>query len=382
VRKTGGGEQACRPPRAQAIDALVTARSELQQSRRIVIKVGSKALAADGELQQKFAAELAALSSPKRGFVLVTSGAIAFGMSKLGYRTRPKETGKLQAAAAAGQSVLMRRWDEAFSAVGLTVAQVLLTHDDLADRERVNNARDAFAALLEAGAIPIVNENDTVSTAEIRLDNDQLAAMVSPLVSADLLILLTDVEGVLDKNGKRIPMMNDDAELGTVVQAGERLGSGGIQSKLDAANKVCHSGASVVIAAASRANVIRDIVSGADVGTLVPRRSPLKARQHWIAYTLRPRGTVLVDSGAEKALRGGKSSLLPVGVLGVRGEFNVGDAVRLVGASGGEIGRGLTRLGALDVSRAAGKQLPELQLAFGGDAKELVVVHKDDLVLS
>lgn len=360
----------------------MTARSELQQSRRIVIKVGSKALAGDGELQQKFAQELAGLAKPKRGFVLVTSGAIAFGMKRLGYRTRPKETGQLQAAAAAGQSVLMRRWDEAFSTAGLTVAQVLLTHDDLADRERVNNARDAFAALLEAGAIPIVNENDTVSTAEIRLDNDQLAAMVAPLVSADLLILLTDVEGVLDKNGKRIPMMGDGTELGTVVQSGEKLGSGGIQSKLDAANKACHSGASVVIASAARPNVIRDIVAGADVGTLVPRRTALRARQHWIAYTLRPRGTVLVDAGAEKALQGGKSSLLPIGVVGVRGEFNVGDAVKLVGLGGNEVGRGLTRLGALDVSRAAGKALSELEVAFGGDAKELVVVHKDDLVLA
>jgi glutamate 5-kinase len=347
-----------------------------------VIKVGSKALAADADLQRKFAEELSGLAGPKRGFVLVTSGAIAFGMGRLGYRSRPKETGRLQAAAAAGQSVLMRRWDEAFSAVGLTVAQVLLTHDDLADRERVNNARDAFAALLEAGAIPIVNENDTVSTAEIRLDNDQLAAMVAPLVSADLLILLTDVEGVLDRNGKRIPLMKDDQELGNVVSSGQRLGSGGIQSKLDAANKACHSGASVVIASAARPSVIREIVSGLDVGTLVPRRAALRARHHWIAYTLRPRGTVLVDAGAEKALRAGKSSLLPVGVVGVRGEFNVGDAVRLVGPTGEEIGRGLTRLGALDVSRAAGKPVEELALAFGGSAKELVVVHKDDLVVA
>ncbi len=363
------------------MSGAVTARSELTHSRRIVVKVGSKALAGDGELQQKFAAELSGLAGPKRGFVLVTSGAIAFGRGRLGYRSRPKETGKLQAAAAAGQSVLMRRWDEAFSAVGLTVAQVLLTHDDLADRERVNNARDAFAELLEAGAIPVVNENDTVSTAEIRLDNDQLAAMVSPLVSADLLVLLTDVEGVLDRDGERIPVMNDAAELGTVAQQGERLGSGGIHSKLDAAYKACHSGASVVIARASRPDVIKDILSGKDVGTLVPRRTPLKARQHWIAYTLRPRGTVLVDAGAEQALRAGRSSLLPVGVAGVRGEFNAGDAVRLVGLGGNEIGRGLTRLGALDVSRAAGKQQAELSLLFG-DAKELLVVHKDDLVLS
>jgi glutamate 5-kinase len=362
--------------------AAVTARGELQQSRRIVIKVGSKALAADPELQNKFARELSGLAGAKRGFVLVTSGAIALGMSRLGYRTRPKETRKLQAAAAAGQTTLMRRWDEAFSAVGLAVAQVLLTHDDLADRERVNNARDALAELLDAGAVAVVNENDTVSTAEIRLDNDQLAAMVAPLVSADLLILLTDVEGVLDRQGKRIPTMHEGAELGSVRGSGEVLGSGGILSKLDAASKASHSGASVVIAAAARPNVIRDVVAGADVGTLIPRRAPLRARQHWIAYTLRPRGTVLVDAGAEKALRGGKSSLLPVGVVGVRGEFHGGDAVCLVGLDGSEIGRGLTRLGALDVARAAGKQLAELEVTFGASAKDLVVVHKDDLVLA
>jgi glutamate 5-kinase len=155
-----------------------------------------------------------------------------------------------------------------------------------------------------------------------------------------------------------------------------------MHSKLDAASKASHAGASVVIAQATRAQVIRDIVSGADVGTLVPRRIPLRARQHWIAYTLRPRGTVLIDAGAEKAISGGKSSLLPVGVVGVRGEFNVGDAVRLVGLGGNEIGRGLTRLGALDVSRAAGKQLAELELSFGGDASDIVVVHKDDLVIA
>jgi glutamate 5-kinase len=256
----------------------VTARSELQDARRIVIKVGSKALAADGELPKKFAQELAGLAKPKRGFVLVTSGAIAFGMSRLGYRTRPKETGKLQAAAAAGQTVLMRRWDEAFSGAGLTVAQVLLTHDDLADRERVNNARDAFAELLDAGAIPIVNENDTVSTAEIRLDNDQLAAMVAPLVSADLLILLTDVEGVLDKNGRLIKSLTT-TEAQALIEDGTI--SGGMIPKIESCLDVIAEGVEAVVIINGRLPhaVLVELFTEHGAGTLIERRRPRSSRR-------------------------------------------------------------------------------------------------------
>jgi glutamate 5-kinase len=289
---------------------------------------------------------------------------------------------RLQAAAAAGQSVLMRRYDEAFGEVGLTAAQVLLTHADLADRERLNNAREALAALFEVNAVPIVNENDTVATEEIRFgDNDQLAAMVAPLVGAELLILLTDVAGVLDKNGKRISSMNDLADVATLTRRDGGFGKGGMTSKLDAAHKARRSGASVVIAPASAPNIMGDILDGRDVGTFFPRLGPpLRARKHWIAFTLRPSGTVLLDEGAARALRDGRSSLLPVGVLGIRGHFNPGDAVRLIGPDGSEVGRGLTRLGALDVARAAGKKGRDLELLFGGNGRDLVVVHKDDLV--
>jgi len=290
---------------------------------------------------------------------------------------------KLQAAAAAGQNVLMRRYDEAFGERGVTVAQVLLTHADLADRERLNNARDALGELLEAGAIPIVNENDTVATDEIRFgDNDQLAAMVVPLVGAELLVLLTDVDGVLDDHGQRIAVMGETSVVGSLRSSGERVGSGGMASKLDAANKARRSGASVVIAP-SRPGVIRDLMAGDDVGTLFPRLGEaLRARKHWIAYTLRPRGTLILDAGAVQALKSGKSSLLPVGVVGVRGEFHPGDSVSLVEADGTEVGRGLTRLGALDVARAAGKRGADLDLLFGDDVATLVVVHRDDLVLT
>jgi glutamate 5-kinase len=361
----------------------VSARSELAQARRIVVKIGSRALSTDTDLIRRLAEQLAALVKAKRSAVVVSSGAIALGLGRLGYRTRPKEVARLQAAAAAGQSVLMRRYDEAFGELGLTAAQVLLTYSDLADRERLNNAREAFAALLDAGAVPIVNENDTVSTDEIRFgDNDQLASMVVPLVAADALVLLTDVEGVLDARGRRIPTMTGDETVAVLEEGRERVGTGGIQSKISAAQKACRSGATAIIASATRPAVLSELFAGEDVGTLFPRRGQaLRARKHWILFTLRPKGAILLDAGATDVVRAGKSSLLPVGVLGVRGEFNPGDAVRLIAAEGAEVGRGLTQLGALDAARSAGKKGAELDLVLGPGGKDAVVVHKDDLVV-
>jgi glutamate 5-kinase len=363
---------------------MSTARSSLSKAKRIVVKVGSRALAGDRDLVAELADQVAKLDDGSRSFVVVTSGAIALGAVRLGYRRRPKEMAMLQAAAAAGQSVLMQRYSQAFEAHGRVAAQVLLTHSDLADRERVNNARQALAALLEARAIPIINENDTVATDEIRFgDNDQLAAMVTPLVSADLLLLLTDVDGVLDEAGERISVMQAGVKIGQIKREGP--GTGGIASKIDAATKGSRSGAAVVIGPALRPNVIADVIAGREVGTLfLPHETTLRARQHWIMYTLRPRGDVLVDDGAEAALKRGTSSLLPVGVIGVRGEFHPGDAVRLVNARGSEIGRGLARLGSTEVARVAGKKGAELEALLGRsrDGRDEVVVHKDDLVVA
>ena len=359
-------------------------RAQLKDARRIVIKIGSRVLASDTELIPRLAREVAALKADKRSVVLVSSGAIALGTLRLGYQQRPKETAKLQAAAAAGQSVLMRRYDEAFGSLGVTAAQVLLTHADLAERERLNNAREALAALLDAGAVPVVNENDTVATEEIHFgDNDQLAAMVAPLVGAELLVLLTDVEGVFGPDGQRMSVMGPNDTIGKVASTGARVGSGGIESKINAARKGCRSGAHVVIAASSRPNAVSHILAGEDVGTLFPAEgAPLRARQHWIMFTLRPQGTVVLDAGAVTAVQSGKASLLPIGVLGVRGEFNTGDAVRLVAPDGSEVGRGLARLGALDAARAAGKKGSELDSVLGPGRADAVVVHKDDLVLA
>lgn len=361
----------------------MSVRSELAHARRVVVKIGSRAIATDPELVKRLAQQVAALRKSSRTVVVVSSGAIALGWNRLGYRSRPKEVGKMQAAAAAGQSILMRRYDEAFGELGLTAAQVLLTYSDLADRERLNNAREAFAALLDAGAVPIVNENDTVSTEELRFgDNDQLASMVVPLVAADALVLLTDVEGVLDGRGRRIPMLEGNETIEVLSEGRERVGTGGIQSKVSAAQKACRSGAIAVIAQATRPDVLSELFAGEDVGTAFPRRTlPLRARKHWILYTLRPKGALLLDDGAVRAVLAGKSSLLPVGILGVRGEFNPGDAVRLLSADGGEIGRGLTQLGALDAARCAGRKGAELELVFGSSDHDVVVVHKDDLVV-
>jgi len=357
-------------------------RSSLARARRIIIKIGSSSLANDQRVAFRLAEELGVLIGRGHTFVIVTSGAIALGYPRLGYRTRPKEMVRLQAAAAAGQSVLMRHYDEAFASVGVTAAQVLLTHADLAERERANNAREALGALLEAGAVPIINENDTVATDEIRFgDNDQLASMVAPLIGADLLILLTDVEGVLDRKGKRISIFQESSEIGEVEATGPKVGSGGMASKLDAARKATRSGAAVVIASARVEGTISAILAGRDVGTFLPASArALRARKHWIAYTLRPKGAVLLDDGAARALRLGKHSLLPVGVVGVRGDFHAGDAISLLSLTGAEVGRGLARLSVAEVARAAGKPSEALAASLGVHGAELVVVHKDDLV--
>jgi glutamate 5-kinase len=225
-----------------------------------------------------------------------------------------------------------------------------------------------------------------VATEEIRFgDNDQLAAMVAPLVSADLMLLLTDVDGVLDGQGKvlRTVKSPNEVQASETISRGAQLGSGGIASKVDAARKASHSGAAAVIANAGQLNVVAKLLSGAEIGTYFPPHgSALRARKHWIAYTLRPSGAIVIDAGAARALKTGKSSLLPVGVLGVRGQFAAGDSVRVVGPDGSEVGRGLSRLGCMEVARAAGRGSEELAKLAPHLGDGPIVVHKEDLVLN
>ncbi len=352
------------------------ARAAVRQARRVVLKIGSRALSTDAAVFTRLALAIAASREAGREVVVVSSGAIALGVKKLGYRARPREMAKLQAAAAAGQSVLMRAWEEALGGRGIPVAQVLLTHADLADRVRANNASAALLALLDAGAVPVLNENDSVAVDEIRFgDNDALSSMVVPLVGADLLILLSDVEGLLDRSGQRVPCVRDVAgEALPLVRSGKSdVGSGGMASKLEAARRAVLAGASVVLADARREGVIQAILAGEDVGTLfAAARTRLSARRHWIAFTLRPKGDLVLDAGARAAVERGNKSVLSVGVLGVRGDFEAEDSVRLLTESGAEIARGLVRC---DVRRAA---------ALAGRGKEAgseVLVHRDDLVV-
>ena len=352
-------------------------RAGLHRARRLVVKIGSKSLA--GDAWARLAVDVAKAREGGRQLVVVSSGAIALGVEKLGLKARPKEIAWLQAAAAAGQSVLMQRYEQAFGDVGLKVAQVLLTHADLADRTRTNNARSALAALLEAGAVPIINENDAVAVEEINFgDNDQLASMVTPLVEADLLLLLSDVEGLLDAAKQRVPFVKSVEREARHLAGGSSsgVGTGGMASKVEAARRATLAGAHVIIAAARETNVVSRALAGEDLGTLFaafPRR--LSARKHWIAYALRPRGAVIVDRGAAEAIGSNQRSVLSVGVLGVRGTFAPGDAVMIVDPDGAEIARGLSRLSAGDAARVAGKKRE------GDDDDEVVLVHKDDLVV-
>jgi glutamate 5-kinase len=361
------------------------ARRALTKSRRVVIKVGSRAIATEPQIYELLAKGVRSAHSERRSVAMVSSGAIALGIKKLGLPARPKEMALLQAAAAAGQSVLMRLYEEAFAREELAVAQVLLTHADLSDRTRANNARDALAALLDAKVIPIINENDTVAVDEIRFgDNDLLASMVTPLVSADLLILLSDIPGLLDAKGERVPLVRNVTRearpLVTMTPSGP--GTGGMASKVEAARRGMLAGASVVVADARHAGTIGAILAGEDVGTLfVPHPQRIQARKHWIAFTLRPRGAILLDKGAVAAVVDHGKSVLPVGVLGVRGEFGPGDAVTLVAPDGREVGRGLARLGASEAAAIAGKRGEDLAALRGSDA-DVVVVHRDDLVLA
>jgi glutamate 5-kinase len=345
-------------------------RRALQKSKSIVVKIGSKALA--GSPVDGLAEQIARAHAQGRRVTLVSSGAIALGFKKLGYKTRPKEMAKLQASAATGQSQLMRLYEDAFAKVGLVPAQVLLTHADLADRTRANNARAALSELLQQGAVPILNENDSVAVEEIKFgDNDQLSSLIVPLVDADLLVLLSDIPGLLDKSGKRVSVVRDiEHEAAPLIRKDKSdVGTGGMVTKVDAAHRATLAGCHVVIADARAKTPLDSVLSGEDVGTLfVAAKERMSARKHWIAFTLKPKGVLVLDSGCVAALRKRTASVLAIGVQGVRGTFEEGDAVRLFDPAGAEIGRGLARYSTLACSTAA-------------NATKDVLVHHDDLVL-
>ncbi len=359
-------------------------------ARRIVIKVGSALLARAGQrLFGHLAAQIARAHGDGRQVVLVSSGAIALGLAKLALTKRPQRVDQLQAAAAVGQLELMRRWSAALGRRQLTVAQVLLTHADLAERERFINARHALAQLLRAGIIPIANENDTVATDEIRVgDNDSLSAQVASLVDADLLVLLTTTDGLYDADPERHPhaqrlsvVAQPDRILHLAGGAGSSgLGTGGMYTKVLAAKTAASYAVPVVIAAGDRPKVLDRVLAGEDVGTLfLCNESSLKSRKHWIGFTLKPQGTLEIDAGAATALVERNRSLLPSGLCAVRGRFARGAMVEICGPDG-VVARGLVAYDSDELARLVHKKTSEIEATLGY-IETPEIVHRDDLVV-
>ncbi len=362
----------------------------LASAKRIVLKVGSSLLAASPAGQPAaIADEIAMLQDQGIETVIVSSGAIALGLHGLGLSSRPTDLPSLQAAAAVGQSRLLQNWEHAFAAHQGRIAQVLLTHDDVSSRVRFLNARHALRAILKAGIVPIVNENDTVAIDEIRYgDNDQLAALVCNLVSADALIIYTDVDGLHDKDprqgGVRIPLITDiDSEANPVATAtsSSGVGSGGMSSKVAAARNAASYGVPTIVVPGARRGILLSALTGQDVGTLfVPNAQAISSRKHWIGFGAKPAGQLVVDQGAVDALSKQGSSLLPAGLVEVQSEFDRGALVSLVTPEHTEFARGLASYGASDLRKLCGCRSDQIGAILGYTYLD-EVVHRDDLVL-
>ena len=367
----------------------------LQQVRRVVIKVGSRVLTVEGggldyDAISRLCDEMAGLRQQGIEVTLVSSGAVAAGRDALRSADTTLTIPQKQAAAAVGQPLLMQAYQQACTCHGLVTAQILLTAEDLANRNRFLNARTTLEALLTAGALPVINENDSVAVAEIKFgDNDNLSALVTSLAEADLLLILTDIEGLYSAN----PASDPDAQLIPLVRSitreiermaggsGSSVGTGGMATKVTAAKKAARFGVPTILAPGKQPGVITAAVSGQEIGTLfLPATDGLNRRKHWIAYTLRPAGKVLVDAGAQKALVEKGTSLLPSGITGVEGRFERGRCVRICGPDGTEIARGLADYSSSEIQLIAGHKSAEIEQLLGyryGDD----VVHRDNLVL-
>jgi glutamate 5-kinase len=364
--------------------------SEHTDVRRLVVKVGTSVLTdASGRLMpqrlEQLAQQVVACCQQGRQPIVVSSGAIACGMAKLQLTRRPKGIAQLQACAAIGQSELMHLYTLAFTAQDTMTAQVLLTQDDLADRARFANAKQTLLTLLHRHVVPIVNENDTVATDEITFgDNDRLAALVAAAVEAQLLVILSDVDGLL-QDGKVVERVEalDHGHRAAVRGSLRDTTKGGMASKLEAARIAGHHGIPMIIANGTNPAVLTDLLAGAPVGTLfVPPRNRLSARKWWIAFSLRqPRGELVVDGGAAQALTTGGKSLLPSGVVAVNGRFEAGAFVAITDEARQELARGVCNYSSTELLRVRGMKSAEAARALG-ETKAREVVHRDHLVLA
>jgi glutamate 5-kinase len=377
-------------------EQLAEKRAILARVRRVVVKVGSTILS-DGQgidqgRMRRLVDELCALRD-RYEVILVSSGAVAAGMGRLGLSERPRTIPQKQAAAAVGQIGLMALYEEYFGLHGQPVAQVLLTHEDLANRARYINARHTFEALLRAAVVPIVNENDTVAVEEVLRnfgDNDNLSALVATLVSADLLVILSDVSGLhtanpqVDRNATLVPLVRSiTPEIQSYVAVGAgRVGTGGMETKLVAAGKAVGAGIPVLIADGLHAGVLPALFdSDRELGTLLlPKGDRLKRRKHWIAHTLKPSGALTVDAGAYRAIVEQGRSLLPKGITEVRGKFSAGDCVSCSTAERGEFARGLVNYSAADLAKIQGLHTSAIETTLGYKVAD-EAIHRDDLVI-
>lgn len=370
-------------------------KTAAESARRIIVKIGTGVLTAPGGgfdrvRFDELCGELAR-AAKSRELIVVSSGAVALGVERLGLKTRPKEIPAKQAAAAVGQSRLMRLYDDALGAHGLTVAQILLTHADIQSRTRYLNARHALEHLLEKRAVPIINENDTVSVEELKFgDNDNLAGMVVDLAGADLLIILTDIDGLYTADPRSNPAAKkidelpgiDDATLELAGGSTSGVGTGGMASKLRAARRAGESGVPTLIVPGKQNGVIDDALAGKPVGTFVAASSERSSgRKRWIARDLARKGEVRVDDGAVRAVVTLNKSLLPSGIKEVRGVFTEGEAVDICDLAGKAVARGLTAYSSDDLRRIAGVRSADIEGILGYKYLD-EAVHRDDLVVT
>ncbi len=366
-----------------------TARQKLLSSvRSIVVKIGTNVVTRDdGQLDKpavrRLADQIAELRRRELHVTVVSSGAIGAGVSQLRLGVRPKNMALLQAAAAVGQPALMNIFDAALSRHRLRAAQMLLTRADFEDRRRYLNVRNTLGALHQFGTVPIVNENDTVAVDEIRYgDNDILAALLTNLLRADLLVILTVVDGLI-RNGEVVELVEriDESIRRAATSATSALGTGGMDTKLRAAKMVTDAGETVLIANGRTRNILPRLLAGALLGTVfVPTRAKMTSRKRWIALAVRPAGQVVVDDGAAAALRKGGKSLLPIGVIAARGRFERGEVVRVVDATGQPIAQGMVNYGVAELRKIKGLRSDQLTQAVGGACRD-EVIHRNNLVL-
>lgn len=370
-------------------------RKTLENVKRIVIKVGSSILTSvekglNREMFSSLAKEISELKRQGYEVIMVSSGAIAAGMEKLGYKIRPQSITHKQATAAVGQSRLINIYETYFSRHQQMVAQILLTHEDLSHRKRFLNARNTILTLVGLGIIPIINENDTVVVDEIKFgDNDNLSALITNLVEAELLIILTDMEGICDldprvyPNAKCISLIEDiDKDLDAMIgETASEMSVGGMVSKIQAAKKAARFGVPTIVACGTKKEVIHQIIKGKEIGTLIlPKSEALSSRKGWIAFNLKPKGNIFVDEGAKRAIVQRGKSLLPSGITEVKGNFNRGDSVSCLGPRGKEFARGLVNYSSDELEKIKGLKTEKIENVLGYKYSD-EVIHRDDLVV-